>query len=70
MERIHVSSSNLSAVGYDPTTETLEVEFLDGSIFEYRNVPQFAYDQFMSASSAGSYFNREIRNFYPYEKIG
>lgn len=70
MERIPVQSSNLLAIGYDPSTETLEVEFLDSSVYEYRNVPQVVYDQLMGASSLGSYFNREISRNYPYSKIG
>ena len=70
MERIPVQSSNLAAIGYDSATETLEVEFLNGSVYEYRNVSQSVYDGLMSASSHGSYFNHEIRMSYPYEKIG
>ncbi|MYL11521.1 MAG: KTSC domain-containing protein, partial [Cenarchaeum sp. SB0669_bin_11] len=30
MNRVPVSSSNLAAIGYDPNTLTLEVEFLRG----------------------------------------
>lgn len=70
MERIPVQSSNLSAIGYDSETETLEVEFLNGTAYEYRNVPQVVYEQFMNASSLGSFFNREISKNYPYSKIG
>jgi len=70
MERTPVQSSNLATIGYDSATETLEVEFLNGSIYEYRNVSQSVYDGLMSASSHGSYFNHEIRNAYPCEKIG
>ncbi len=70
MERIPVQSSNLGAIGYDSSTETLEVEFLDGSVYEYRNVPQVVYDQLMNAPSHGSYFNHEISKSYPYSKIG
>jgi len=70
MERTPVQSSNLAAIGYNPDTAILEVEFLNGSIYEYKNVPQGVYDEFISASSHGSYFNREISKNYPYEKIG
>ncbi len=70
MERKPVQSSNLAFIGYDPSTETLEVEFTDGSVYEYKNVSQFIYDELMSASSHGSYFNREISKSFPYEKIG
>ena len=40
MQRYSVASSNVAAVGYDPATETLEVEFLSGSIYQYYNVPE------------------------------
>jgi len=70
MERTPVQSSNLAAIGYDSATETLEVEFLDSSVYEYKNVSQVVYDELVSASSHGSYFNREISRNYPYEKIG
>lgn len=70
MERIQVQSSNIAAIGYDSATETLEVEFIHSGIYEYRNVPDMIYDELMNASSHGSYLNREIKNIYPYEKIG
>ena len=70
MDRIPVQSSNLAAIGYDSGTEVLEVEFLNGSVYEYRNVSQSVYDGLMNAPSHGLYFNHEIRMSYPYEKIG
>lgn len=65
-----VSSSNIQAVGYDESTETLRIQFTNGSIYEYRNVPIVVCNDFMQASSLGAYLNRNIRNNYPYEKIG
>jgi len=70
MEKIPVQSSNLAAIGYDIATEILEVEFLNGSIYEYKNVPQVVYNELMSAPSHGSYLSREIYKTYPYEKVG
>ena len=70
MERLPVSSSNIAAVGYESATETLEVEFLSGVVYEYKNVPDVVHEQFVNASSLGSFFNREIRKVYAYEKIG
>lgn len=65
MERYAVSSSNLASIGYDPDSETLEVEFTKtGKVYEYYNVPQFMYDRLMEASSHGVFFNAEIRNAY------
>ena len=70
MDRLPVSSSNIASIGYNNDTEILEVEFIVGAIYEYRNVPLVVFEELMSASSYGSYFNREISRTYPYEKIG
>ena len=43
MERQSVSSSNLASVGYDPNSETLEIEFKGGTIYRYFNVPSFVH---------------------------
>lgn len=67
---ISVQSSTIAAIGYDPNIEILQIAFLNGSIYEYKNIPQVVYDGLMSASSHGSYLSREIKNIYPYEKIG
>ena len=61
MHRVSVSSSNLRSVGYDPVTLTLEVEFLDGSVYNYANVPAAVYSGLMSAASHGSYFDAVIK---------
>lgn len=69
MERQSVSSSNLAAVGYDAGSETLEIEFNNGRIYQYYNVPEFMYDNLMAAPSVGVYFNAEIKNAYTCSQI-
>lgn len=65
MERQAVSSSNLASVGYNPDSETLEIEFLKtGKVYEYYNVPQFMFDRLMQAPSVGVFFNAEIKTAY------
>lgn len=68
MERMPVSSSHLESVGYDANSATLDIEFKNGSLYRYYNVPQFEFDQLMSASSPGTYFNANIKNTYSYER--
>ena len=70
MQRYSVASSNLATVGYDPATETLEVEFLSGSVYQYYNVPQNMYDQLMREGSKGRFLNTYIKNAYPYSRVG
>jgi hypothetical protein len=69
MERTPVSSSNLSAVGYDVDRQALEVEFKNGAVYEYSGVPDSEHDGLMSAGSKGTYFNANIKNRYPFVKL-
>lgn len=69
MERQRVTSSNIASIGYDPASSVLEVEFVNGSIYQYRSVPQYIHDALMTASSHGSYLNREIKGKYSYLQI-
>lgn len=70
MEREAVGSTNISSIGYDADSETLEVEFLNGSIYQYYNVPQGLYEQLMIAPSKGQFLNANIKNSYPYSRTG
>ena len=70
MDRLPVQSSNLSTVGYDEASMTLEIEFLKGGIYQYYNVPQSEYANLMNAESKGTYFTHNIRGKYPYQKVG
>jgi hypothetical protein len=69
MNRTPVESSNIADVGYDPTTMTLEVGFLNGTAYQYFDVPQAVHQEFMSATSHGKYFSANIKNSYRYVKL-
>lgn len=69
MYRNYVASSNIASIGYDEATETLEVEFLNGSIYQYYNVPAGLYEQLMQEGSKGRYLNTYIKNAYPYSRV-
>ncbi|WP_027998772.1 KTSC domain-containing protein [Sinorhizobium arboris] len=70
MMRDPVASSTVVSIGYGQATETLEVEFLNGGIYQYYNVGQVVYDEFLTAPSKGQYLYLNIRNFYPYSRVG
>jgi uncharacterized protein len=69
MNRISVSSSNISSIGYDKETQTLEVEFLKGSIYQYFDVPQAVYEGFAIADSKGKYLATQIKGNYRYARV-
>lgn len=62
--RSPVSSSNLASVGYDMTSSVLEVEFKNGSVYQYLNVPRGTYDALLGAASVGGYFNANVRDVF------
>lgn len=64
-----VSSSNLKAIGYDQESGTLRVAFHNGHIYEYFNVRENIYLEFMSARSKGKYLNSYIRDNFSYDQI-
>ncbi|MBK8129608.1 MAG: KTSC domain-containing protein [bacterium] len=61
MERTPVQSSNIAAIGYDDTNAILEVEFLNGSIYQYYGVPHDTYESLMNAASKGSFLNSYVK---------
>lgn len=70
MNRDLVASSNIASIGYDPDSETLEVEFRNGSIYQYFNVPNGLNDQLMASASKGQFLNAYVRNSYPFSRVG
>ncbi|MCO6453562.1 MAG: KTSC domain-containing protein [Caldilineales bacterium] len=70
MNRTFVSSSNLASVGYDPQRQVLEIEFRNGSVYQYFGVPQSIYSGLMAAASHGRYFDAFVKKGgYRYQRI-
>jgi hypothetical protein len=64
-----VSSSNISEVGYDDQSRTLEVLFQNGSLYQYFDVPPQMFAELLHASSIGQYLNSNIKGSYRYARI-
>lgn len=69
MKRTKVISSNLAAIGYDTANEILEIEFKNGSIYHYFEVPLYEYSGIMEAKSHGKYLAEYIKDIYRYELL-
>ncbi len=69
MNRIPVSSTNVAAIGYDQSTMTLEVEFLNGTVYQYYDVSPAIHQGLMGAASIGSYLAHNIKKSYRYTKL-
>lgn len=63
--RIKVESSNIYSIGYDKLKKIVQIQFINGGIYEYYDVPENVYIQFMSAESKGKFASRNI--YYSYK---
>ncbi len=61
MKRQKIESSNITSIGYDLPTLTLEIKFKNKAIYQYWPIGRYTYDSLMKAKSIGGYFSREIR---------
>lgn len=74
MKLTTIKSSNLQALGYDPATQVLRVQFKGagdkaGKVFEYAGVPPKTYADMQAAPSAGSFFASKIRPAHKAKEI-
>ena len=68
-EMVPVVSSQLAAVGYDPEKKQLRVEFVNGNVYDYSQVPQDIYEQLVNAPSVGQFFNGNVKWNFPYVRV-
>lgn len=69
MEMNPVDSSNIAAIGYDNEIGTLTIQFNNGRTYEYYSVPDYEFDNLMSAGSKGTYAFQNIYKAYSQSEI-
>lgn len=66
-EMLAVNSSNIKSIGYDGTD--LYVEYLSGSVYQYKNVPQGQFESLKTAESKGRFMNENIKGKFNYDYL-
>lgn len=69
MRRSPVDSTSIASVGYDPASRTLEIEFHDGDVYQYFNVPAVVHRDLLAAPSVGRYFAHFVKTGYRARKV-
>lgn len=59
-----VQSTALAAVGYSKRLRALEVEFGNGAIYRYLEVPPFVHRNLMSSESKAHFYDMNVRGKY------
>lgn len=64
MDMLPVLSSYVNSAGYDPDTNTLQINYFNGTSTTFVEVPPRAYDDFRTSLSKGSYVRTVIERTY------
>jgi len=57
-------SSVISRFCYDSERRVLVIEFKHGGIYDYYDVPESVFEEMSNASSAGRYYNANVKDVY------
>ena len=69
MNRTPVTSSSIASAGYLAEGSTLEVEYRNGSVYQYFAVPKSLFESLLRAESKGMFVSERIRGHYPYLRV-
>lgn len=58
MEMINVSSSNISAIGYEDGI--IQVRFKNGSVYQYFSCSESFFQSFLNVSSKGKFVHQHL----------
>ena len=61
VDRQPVKSRILRSVGYNDSAKILEIEFQNGQIYQFSDVPPKVYADLMRSGEIGKYFSEKIR---------
>jgi hypothetical protein len=68
-----VVSSQIAAIGYDPESQILAVQFIEtgaeGRVYHYHGFPPEKFAELEAAESKGSFFYKHIKNRYDFDRF-
>jgi hypothetical protein len=69
VQRKPVESSHLRAVGYDPGSRKMHIEFHNGAVYEYKGVPEQFHKTLTEADSTGTFFHKNVKPHFDARRI-
>jgi len=67
MRRTSVESEAMRSVGFHEGT--LEIEFIQGDVYRYFDVPSEVYEALMRAESHGAFLSNSIRDRFRFARL-
>src|SRR5881394_111103 len=62
--RQSVQSTAIAKVGYSKRRHILEIEFVNGAVYRYLDVPVVVYRELMSAQSKARFYDSNVKRHY------
>ncbi len=56
-----VKSSNIQAIGFDPATKEMHVQFSSGHTYSYHGISEDQHKALINSDSIGGHFGKHIR---------
>jgi hypothetical protein len=69
MDRISVNHNEFRTVGYEPLELLMEVEFQDGRIYLFSDIPMALYDSFIAADNMSDFYHTHIEDQYAHTRV-
>ena len=69
MDRKRVNSSRLRSIGYDEKNQVLEIELVNGQVWQYSKVSPEVHRRFMAAPNPTSFFDDKIAEEYSSRRV-
>lgn len=80
MKMTTLKSSNINAIGFTNNLSidsdrplascgVLRIEFVHGAIYDYKNVPEKLFKDFLEAESAGKFFHAKVKDKFSTVKV-
>ena len=65
MHRFPIPSKEITQVGCQEDSETLEIQFVKDGVYQFSNDPSTVFDEFMIAPSKEGYYHSKIGERFP-----
>ncbi len=67
--KLPVRSTMAKTISYNESQKSLQVEFKNGSVYEYEDVDEETWEDFQETDSIGEFYNREIKGNYKSRRL-
>ena len=61
-------SSNVARFAYDESNQVLKVEFKNGTVYDYYDIPENVFHGMRGAPSAGQYLAQNVKSRFRYAR--